>query len=265
MESLKFSPTQLPQDFCDSVKTLANKVILVTGASKGIGRTLAFQAAANGATVILLGKELKKLESLYDEIVTAGYPEPAIHPINLLRMEPSHAEELAQSIQGLFGRLDAVIHNAGISGPITPLTHLAPEKWQEVIHLNLNVPYLITHALLPLLKATPYSSIVFTTAHEASQAKAYWGAYSASKFGIVGLAQTLHEELETNTTIRVNCINPGIVRTALRVNAYPGLDPFSFVAPEDIVPVYLYLLSDKTQTWRGKHIEIMPVEAMAEA
>lgn len=228
------------------IQRLQNKVILITGASKGIGRAVALKAGEQGATVILLSKSVKKLESVYDEMVALGYPEPAIHPLNLVNMTPEDAHTLAQSIEQMFGRCDGVIHNAGISGPITPLEHLAPHKWQEVIHLNLNVPYLLTHALLPLLKKSPSSSIIFTTADEANKGKAYWSAYSASKFGVRALAQSLHEELENHTSIRVNCINPGKIRTALRINAYPGLDPESFPLPESISEHYIHLLTDET-------------------
>ncbi|MFI4936960.1 MAG: YciK family oxidoreductase [Candidatus Berkiellales bacterium] len=236
---------------------LANKIILVTGASRGIGRALAFAAAKHGATVILLSKDLKRLESVYDEIVAAGFPEPAIQPTNLRHLDPKQANDIAQSIQSMFGRLDAIVHNAGISGPITPIEHIAPEKWQEVIHLNLNVPFLLSKTLLPLLMQSASASILFTAANEGFQAKAYWGAYAASKAGVLQLAEGLHQELETNTQIRVNCINPGVVRTALRVNAYPGIDPLTFAAPEDIVNNYIYLLSDAAKEVRGKCVQCM--------
>lgn len=220
---------------------LAEKIILVTGASRGIGKALALSTASQGATVILLGSQLKKLEAVYDEIVAHGYPEPAIFPINLLRTQPEHIDELVHNIGQQFGRLDGLVHNAGISGQITPLEHLLPHKWQEVIQINLNIPYLLTHKLLPLLKLSISASIIFTIADEALNAKAYWSAYSASKFGIMGLAQALQQELETNTRIRVHCVNPGKVRTALRINAYPGIDPLTFPAPEEIMPNYLGL------------------------
>lgn len=239
----------------ESTVNLKDKVILITGAGDGIGRALAKAAAAQGATIILLGKTLKKLESVYDEIVSSNHPEPAIHPLNLLNAQPKDAIALRESIHNLFGKLDAIIHNAGSAGVITPLEHLAPEKWQEVIQLNLNIPYLLTHAVLPLLHFSDSPSILFTSANESTQAKAYWSAYSASKFGIMGLAMSLHEELE-NTAIRVNCINPGKVRTSLRVKAYPGLDPLSFPAPEEIAPFYLHVLSAKS-TLRGKAIDIV--------
>jgi NAD(P)-dependent dehydrogenase (short-subunit alcohol dehydrogenase family) len=230
------------------IQTLQGKVILITGASRGIGRAVALKAGECGATVILLSKSVKKLEAVYDEMVERGYPEPAIHPMNLLNMTPDDANTLAESIEKMFGRCDAIIHNAGISGSITPLEHLPPHKWQEVIHLNLNVPYLLTYALLPLLKKSDHASIIFTTADEAFEPKAYWSAYSASKAGINALAKSLHEELENHTSIRVSCINPGKVRTALRINAYPGLDPESFPLPESIAERYIELLQESTET-----------------
>ncbi|MGD9591246.1 MAG: YciK family oxidoreductase [Candidatus Berkiella sp.] len=243
---------------------LKDQVILITGAGSGIGRSLAMHAAQMGATTILLGKTLKHLETLYDEIMANNYPEPAIHPLNLLQAQPKDANELATSIQNLFGRLDAIIHNAGCTGPITPLEHLAPQKWIDVIQLNLNVPFLLTHALLPLLHLSSKASILFTSANESTHAKAYWSAYSASKFGIMGLAQSLHEELE-NTHIRVNTINPGVVRTNLRIKAYPGIDPLTFTSSDDVVPYYLYLLSEQGKHIRGKAVDIMLEKSEANA
>ncbi len=217
---------------------MKDKVVLITGAGQGIGRALSIDLAKGGSTVILVGKTLKKLESVYDEIVALGAPEPAIYPINLLNMTPEHANECVENTRRLFGRLDVLIHHAGISGPICQVDHLAPHQWQQVVHLNLNVPYLLTHAFLPLLRQTAHSKIIFTVADEASHPKAYWSAYSASKSGLVAFAQSLHEELEANTTISVHCINPGKVRTAFRMRAYPGIEPESLTAPEKAIESY---------------------------
>lgn len=236
-----------------NAQPLLQQIIVITGASRGMGRALALHMAQQGATIILLGRSIKKLESVYDEIVACGAPEPAIHPLDLLKMTPDDARLLAENIEKMFGRCDALIHNAGISGPITPLEHLPPHRWQEVIHLNLNAPYLLTHALLPLLGKSSAASVVFTTANEGVTGKAYWSAYSASKFGIIGLAQSLHEELE-NTTIRVRCINPGTIRTALRVNAYPGRDPDEFPLPERLCEHYTALLLNTAPHFSVKNI-----------
>ena len=233
---------------------LQDHVILITGAGKGIGRSLAIAAAKHGATTILVGKSLKNLESVYDEITSNGYPEPALHPTNLVMLDPKGANELVDNITQMFGRLDALVHNAGITGPLAPLELLSPQKWLEVIQLNLNVPFLLSQAMLPLLKKSKQASILFTTAHEAYQAKAYWGPYCASKHGVAALAKTLHEELENNTDIRVNCINPGIVRTSLRMSAFPAVDPVNFTDPDDLMPHYIHLLSPAAKAIRGQLI-----------
>lgn len=249
MEKHQLKPTTLAPD------CLAGQIILITGAGGGIGRALALAAAQHGATCILLGKTLKKLEAVYDEITAQGWPEPAIHPLNLIHAQPKHATELAQSIEQMFGRLDALVHNAGISGNITPLEYLPPEKWQAVIQLNLNAPFLLTHACLGVLQKSVSPSILFTTADEGLKGKAYWAAYCASKFGLRGLAESLHEELEANTAIRVNCINPGKVRTTFRTLNYPGVEPASLTPPEEIMPYYLQLLCPQ-QDLRGKWVEV---------
>jgi len=222
---------------------LENKIILITGVSQGIGRALALHAAQAGATLILMGRKVKALETLYDEIVAKKLPEPAIQPVHLMQLTPQGATELADSIQKMFGRLDGLVHNASTVGQICPIANLPPHQWQEAIHVNLNIPYLLTHALLPLLNHQHPSHILFTLANEATAPKAYWGAYSASKMGLLGLATTLHQELQANTNILVNCVNPGMVRTAMRLNAYPGINPDDFPTPEQLIPYYLQILS----------------------
>lgn len=225
---------------------LQDQIIMITGASDGIGRTLALHAAKAGATTILLGKSLKKLESLFDEISQLGYPEPALHPINFLNTEPEAIYDLVSHVKNMFGRLNGLVHNASDYGQLTPIEHLPPNKWQNVLQVNLNIPYLLTHAFLPLMKESAPANILFTLADEAFVGKAYWSAYSASKFGLYGLAQALYQECETNTGVRVNCINPKAVRTASRMKAYPGMDPERFQTAESIMPYYLDVLSNPT-------------------
>lgn len=256
MEIVSLKPETL-----DPQVNLAGKTYLITGAAAGIGRALALHLSQLGAETILLDKSLKDLEALYDEIVANKKPEPALHPINLTKMTPDDAETIKESVEKLFGKLDGLIHNAAITGPICPIGNLPPDKWQEIIHLNLNVPYLLTKTLLPLLCQTPHSSILFTTANEAFTPKAYWGPYAASKAAILQLAATLHEEMENNTTLRVNAINPIMARTGLRLKAYPGLDPNRFPLPETLVSYYSYLLSDSAKSIRGKHCQL-PVVAI---
>lgn len=232
---------------------LKGKVIMITGASDGIGRTLAIETAKAGASTILLGKSVKKLESVYDEITEKGYTEPALHPINFLNTQAEELYTLVAHVQGMFGKLNAIVHCASSYGQLTPIEHLSPNHWQDVMKINLNVPYMLTHAFLPLLRASAPANIIFTLADEAQEGKAYWSAYSASKFALRGFAHALFEECETSEEIRVNCINPKAVRTASRMKAYPGLAPESFRTTESVVPYYLHLLSDEIN---GKVVEV---------
>ncbi len=230
------------------LKKLHNKTVLVTGAGSGIGRAVALEAAKSGATVILLSKTLKKLEQVYDEIMTyhhedAQCPEPIIHPINLLTMTPQDAQKMAKGIQDTFGCLHAIIHCAGIVGQLSPIEYYPAHLWQEVIHLNLTMPFLLTQACLPLLKAAPSSKIILTSADEGQHAKAYFGAYTCSKFGIEALTQVLSQELDNSTSIEVHNINPKKVRTALRLKIYPSEDPSTLITPQEIAKDYIALLS----------------------
>lgn len=221
---------------------LANRVILITGASTGIGRTVAKTYAAYGATVILLARSIPKLESLYDEIIHAGFPTPAIYPFNLANATPADYQDLKQSIENHFGRLDGLLLNAAQLGSLTPIEQYPIEQWYQVLQVNLNSAFLLTQATIPLLKQSTNGSIVFTLANEGMVGKAYWGAYGVSKFGLQGLMQMLAAELETHTTIRVNAINPERVRTALRVNAYPGESSDILPLPQNMMLSYLQLM-----------------------
>lgn len=222
--------------------SLKGKVILITGASDGIGRTLAIETARAGATTILLGKSVKKLEAVYDEITEKGYPEPALHPINFINTKEEELYTLVAHVQNMFGKLNALVHNASSYGQLTPIEHLSPTHWQDVMKINMTVPFMLTHAFLPLLRESAPANIIFTLADEAQKGKAYWSAYSASKFALNGFAQSLYEECEASGQIRVNCINPKRVRTPSRVKAYPGLAPESFRTADSIMGAYLHLL-----------------------
>lgn len=234
---------------------LNDRVILVTGAGDGIGRAAAKAFAAHGATVILLGKTIKKLEKVYDDIVAAGHPQPAIYPMNLEGAGPDHYAELAETLDREFGRLDGLLHNAAWLGSITPLEHYPADQWLRVLHINLNAPFLLTQALMPVLRKSDAASVVFTSSGVGRKGRAYWGAYAVSKFGIEGLAQVLADEVETNTAIRVNCLNPGATRTQMRAQAFPGEDPATLPSAEDIMPAYLYLMGPDSKAVRGQSLD----------
>ncbi len=240
---------QAPQDL------LAGRVILVTGAGDGIGRAAAHAYARHGATVVLLGRTLEKLELVYDELEAAGYPQPAIVPLNLETAAEHDYIELANQLQDTFGKLDGILHNAGILGPITSIEGYDPIIWQQVMQVNLNAPFLMTQTLLPLLRLAPEASIIFTSSGVGRRGRAHWGAYAVSKFGTEGLAQVLADELENISAIRVNCINPGATRTAMRVWAYPAENPQNNPAPEEIMPLYLYLMGPDSKAVNGQSLD----------
>ena len=233
---------------------LHDHIILVTGAGAGIGAAAAENFAAHGATVILLGRTVKKLEQTYDSIVNAGYPEPAIYPMDLEGATYEDHEQLAITINKEFGRLDGLLHNAGFLGALMPITQYDLKLWASILQINLTAPFLMSRALLPVLNKSKSASVVFTSSGVAHQGRAYWGAYAASKAAVDNLMQTMADELETNTNIRFNSIDPGRVNTHMRRLAYPGEDPNTLPQPQDIMPSYLYLMGDDSKDINGEII-----------
>ncbi len=236
-----------PQKNC-----LANKIILITGASEGIGRALALTTAAHGATVLLNARNVERLESLYDEIVNAGYPEPAICPMDLSSQNYEDYIVLQNSIGEAFGRLDGIVHNAGQLGRLNPISNTITNDWLKVMQANLNAPFFLTKALMPLLEEAPNASIIFVSSSVGRKGRANWGAYAASKFGVEGLMQVLADELENISNIRVNSLNPGGTNTAMRRMAFPGEKPDSNPSPSAITPAFLYLLSNDSLNVNGQ-------------
>lgn len=244
-----------PKTYEPRADILRDRVILVTGAGDGIGREVAKACAKYGASVGLLGRTLSKLESVYDEILAAGWPRPSIAQMNLAKAHGPDYFALAESIEKEFGRLDGLLHNAAVLGQMSPIEHYDVGIWTEVLHLNLTVPFVMTQVMMPLLKKSDDGSIVFTSSGVGRRGRAYWGAYAVSKFGIEGLAQVLADETEQYPNIRVNCINPGRTRTSMRAAAYPGEDPATLRSPRDIVSAYLYLLGPDSGDVSGQSID----------
>ncbi len=234
---------------------LQDRIILVTGAGDGIGKAAALGFARHGATVILAGKTIAKLESVYDEIVDGGNPQPAIYPIHFGGAVFKDYEDMALRLDNEFGRLDGLLHNAAMLGPRTPIASTDPEKWLEVITVNLNAPFMLTRALLPLLSAAEDASVIFTSSGVGRHARAYWGAYAVSKFGIEGLMQVLADEVEATSNIRVNSLNPGATDTAMRRQAYPGENPETNPSPEQLLPAYLYLMGPDSMGVHGQALD----------
>ncbi|MDB9752997.1 YciK family oxidoreductase [Oceanospirillaceae bacterium] len=229
-------------DYTAPDQLLKNRVILITGAGDGIGRAAAIDSARLGATVILLGRTIEKLEVVYDEIENAGYPQAAIYPLDLRFATDEDYISLAQVVEDEFGGLDGLVHNASILGQRTPLSNYESRTWNLVMQVNATAPFMMTQALLPLLEVSKDASIIFTSSSVGAQGKAYWGAYSVSKFATEGMAQILADETGNTSKIRVNIIDPGATRTSMRAQAYPGENPAQNPLPKDIMPVYQYLL-----------------------
>jgi NAD(P)-dependent dehydrogenase (short-subunit alcohol dehydrogenase family) len=239
-------------DYTARPDLLKGRTILVTGAGRGIGAAAAKAYAAHGATVLLLGKTEENLDSVYDEIVAAGHPEPVSIPFNLETALAHQYDELAATIERECGRLDGLLHNASILGPLTPIEQLSGDNFMRVMQVNVNAVFMLTSTLLPLLKLSEDASVVFTSSSVGRKGRAYWGGYAVSKFANEGLMQVLADEVDGVAPVRANSINPGATRTDMRAKAYPGEDPMTLPAPEEILPVYLYLMGPDSQGVNGQ-------------
>ncbi|PJE43409.1 MAG: YciK family oxidoreductase [Pseudomonas sp.] len=239
-------------DYSARPDLLKGRVILVTGAGRGIGATAAKTFAAHGATVLLLGKTEDNLSRVYDAIEAAGHPQAAVIPFNLETALPHQFDELAAMIEAEFGKLDGVLHNASIIGPRTPLEQLSGDNFMRVMQVNVNAMFMLTSTLLPLLKLSADASVVFTSSSVGRKGRAYWGAYAVSKFATEGLMQVLADEVDGIANVRANSVNPGATRTDMRAQAYPGENPQNNPLPEAIMPVYLYLMGPDSTGVNGQ-------------
>lgn len=245
-------------DYQAPADLLAGRVVLVTGAGDGIGRAAALAYARHGATVILLGRTTAKLERVYDEIEEAGGPQPAIYPLNFEGVTLKDFHDMAETLDKEFGRLDGLLHNAGLLGRITPFEQYNPELWDQVMQVNFNGPVWMTQALLPLLKSSRDASVIFTSSSVGRKGRAYWGAYAVSKAATEGFVEVLADELENLGDLRINTLNPGATRTQMRKSAYPAEDPESLRSPEDIMPTYLWLMGPDSQGHNGQRFDAQP-------
>ncbi len=234
---------------------LKDRIILVTGSGDGIGRTAAIHYALHGATVVLHGRSINKLEIIYDEIEALGAPQPAILPLQLSSASAMDYETLVDTLEQQFGRLDGILHNAGILGERVTLSEYPVEIWDDVINVNLRAPFVLTQTLLPLLKRSDSASVIFTSSGVGREARPLWGAYSVSKFGVEALSQIFAAEFADQSNVRFNCINPGGTRTTMRAKAYPQEDPKILPTPEDIMPAYLYLMGRDSHGVSGQSFD----------
>ena len=243
-----------PKTYQPASDVLKGRVILITGASDGIGKAVALAAAAHGAQVVLHGRNVRKLEGVYDAIVAAGQPRPSILPLDFEKAGPEEYDRLVAALGQEFGWLDGLLHNASMLGERAPIEHYDVSKWMRTMHVNVNVPFILTRSCMPLLKRSADPVILFTSSGVVPKPRAFWGAYLVSKWGSDGLMHMLAEELENQPAMRVNSINPGKVRTNMRLQAYPAEDRSTLPEAHSIVAPYLFLLGPDSRGVHGQTI-----------
>lgn len=232
---------------------LNNKTILITGAGDGIGKQAALTYAKLGATIILLGKTVKKLEDVYDDIVALGAPEPAIIPLDLKGATKQNYIDMAATIVSQFGKLDGALMNASMLGELTPFTQIHEQIWDEVMKVNVTAQFLMAQALIPIMLKAEKSSLVFTSSGVGKKGRAFWGPYSVSKFGTEGMMELIADEFE-GKVLRCNAINPGATKTKMRASAYPAEEKSNLATTEQIMPLYVYLMSDDSAETNGQSL-----------
>jgi NAD(P)-dependent dehydrogenase (short-subunit alcohol dehydrogenase family) len=234
---------------------LADRVIVITGATGGLGAPLARACAAQGATVVLHGRVERKLDTLYDEIVEAGDPEPVILPLDLAKAEASDFANVESALREQLGRLDGLVHTAALLGSLGPIEHQSFESWLSLLRVNVAAPMGLTRALMPLLDAAPDAGVVFTLDNRGEAPRAYWGGYAVTKAGVATLARELADEWENRANLRINAVVPGPIRSPLRNQSHPGEDRAALPLPESLVPLYLHLLAGQTKAESGALVD----------
>ncbi len=242
------------KDYLPRPDLLADRVILVTGASSGLGRAASLTYARHGATVALLARDADKLEAVYDEIVAAGGPEPAMFPYDLSAADDRSLETLAGTLAFHLKRLDGVLHSAHQFYSLTPLELQTLDQWQALMRINLIAPFALTRTCLPLLKQAPDASVVFTGETHGHQPSAYWGGYAVAKSGLETLTRIWADELSQDAHLRINTLIPGQVATTLRARTHPGLAPESLPSVDALMPWYLYLMGKDSRAVSGQII-----------
>ena len=246
----------IPTDFVADTALLEGRVILVTGAGSGLGRSLAIGCARAGASVILSGRNSAKLDRVYDEIESlGGAAQPAIATLDLAAATAVEYDALARTIDTEFGKLDGLVHAAALLGDRTPLEQYDVPLWCKVLHVNLTAPFILTQVMLPALRKSPDASVIFVSSGVVKQARPFWGAYAVSKAGLESVRAMLFEELEGEANMRFNSVNPGRMRTAMRAAAYPAEDPNTVPSAESVIGPFLYLLSERGRGIDGRFID----------
>ncbi|HEY5643754.1 MAG TPA: YciK family oxidoreductase [Woeseiaceae bacterium] len=244
-----------PRTYAYRDDILKDRIILITGASDGIGKALALRAAKLGAQVILHGRNVTKLEKVYDEIEgIEGARRPSIAVMDLASANSESYTSLASNLEAEFGHLDGLVHNAGILGDRFSIEQYDAVTWQKVMHVNVTAAFALTQVMLPMLLAAEDPSVIFTSSGVGRLGKGFWGAYAVSKFATEGLSQVLADE-HRHGKLRANCINPGATRTGMRLAAYPAENRDALKKPEEILAAYIYLLGPDSRGTTGQSVD----------
>ena len=234
---------------------LKDRVILVTGASRGIGRVAALTFAAHGATVVLHGRDVAALEKVYDEIEARGYAQPAAIPLDLDKATTRDYDALAYAIESQLGRLDGILHNASHVEKLSPLQQQSAEEWNQMMRVNLIAPFALTQACLRLLKPSADASVVFTLESHGHVPAAFWGGYAVSKAGVEALMKIQAAEWQDSPNLRANAVIPGPVASPSRAKTHPGEVAASQRRPEDLMHAYLFLMGPDSAKVSGTVID----------
>jgi NAD(P)-dependent dehydrogenase (short-subunit alcohol dehydrogenase family) len=247
--------SRLPAGWQANADTLADRVVLVTGAYGGLGGAVARAASRAGATIVVTGKRKRQLEQLYDAMMAEGLSEPVIHPLDMEVATPREYAALAEGLERDFGRLDGIVH-AAVSFPgLTPITMHKPDAWLRALHVNVSAPFALTQACLPLLTQASDSAVVFVLDDPALLQRAHWGGYGVSKAALERFVAILHEETDTGP-LRTHALLPAPMRTAVRQLAYFGEDIMQHPLPDAAAAAAVYLLSAQGAAARGAVLDL---------
>ncbi|WP_109124873.1 SDR family NAD(P)-dependent oxidoreductase [Dyella sp. C11] len=246
---------RLPEGWAPVAGSLADRVVLVTGAYGGLGSAVARAASRAGATVVITGRRKRQLEQLYDAMVSEGLPEPVIHPLDMEVATPGDYEALADGLERDFGRLDGIVHTAASFKELTPLSVQKPDDWLRAMHVNVSAPFALTQACMPLLSRASDSAVVFVLDNPELVQRAHWGAYGVSKAALERLVAILHEETE-QSSLRSHALLPAPMRTTLRRAAYFGEDTMLQPLPDATAEAAIYLLGEQGKRARGATLDL---------
>ncbi|MEO8314653.1 MAG: YciK family oxidoreductase [Pseudomonadota bacterium] len=237
---------------------LKGRVIAITGATGGIGRAVALAAAREGAELVVIGRNLARLQAVHAELEQLAPGAALMAQLDLENALANDYDRIADAVLDRYGRLDGLVHCAGMLGTLTPIDEYDVPTWCRVMQVNVTAAFALTQVLLPALRKSVDASIIFTSSSVGRKGRAYWGAYAVSKFAVEGLAQVIADETSGNSRVRVNTLNPGRARTAMRRQAYPSENLESLPLPETLVEPYLRLLGPRGAGITGQALDCQP-------